>query len=98
MKWVDIKLWDILGCFHYILNAPRKLPSTILYAGKEFHLKPCSEFGCGHVFGVLRISSFLRYNSYQILGTTQPDATSNGCKSKSFFKKTVDFDDKCMYN
>ena len=21
---VNIKLWDILGCFHYILNAPRK--------------------------------------------------------------------------
>ena len=25
MKCVDIKLWDILGCFHYILNAPRIL-------------------------------------------------------------------------
>ena len=24
MKRVNIKLWDILGCFHYILNAPRK--------------------------------------------------------------------------
>ena len=23
MKRVNIKLWDILGCFHYILNAPR---------------------------------------------------------------------------
>ena len=23
MKCVHIKLWDILGCFHYILNAPR---------------------------------------------------------------------------
>ena len=23
MKCVNIKLWDILGCFHYILNAPR---------------------------------------------------------------------------
>ena len=23
MKYVNIKLWDILGCFHYILNAPR---------------------------------------------------------------------------
>ena len=22
MKCVNIKLWDILGCFHYILNAP----------------------------------------------------------------------------
>ena len=25
MKCVNIKLWDILGCFHYILNAPRIL-------------------------------------------------------------------------
>ena len=24
MKCVNIKLWDILGCFHYILNPPRK--------------------------------------------------------------------------
>ena len=24
MKCVNIKLWDIQGCFHYILNAPRK--------------------------------------------------------------------------
>ena len=23
MKCVNIKLWDILGCFHYMLNAPR---------------------------------------------------------------------------
>ena len=23
MKCVNIELWDILGCFHYILNAPR---------------------------------------------------------------------------
>ena len=27
MKCVNIKLWDILGCFHYILNAPRTLKS-----------------------------------------------------------------------
>ena len=25
MKCVNIKLWDILGCFHYILNPPRIL-------------------------------------------------------------------------
>ena len=31
MKSVNIKLWDILGCFHYILNAPRKVP-TFLHA------------------------------------------------------------------
>ena len=24
IKCVDIKLWDLLGCFHYILNGPRK--------------------------------------------------------------------------
>ena len=23
IKCVNIKLWDILGCFHYILNPPR---------------------------------------------------------------------------
>ena len=23
MKYVNLKLWDILDCFHYILNAPR---------------------------------------------------------------------------
>ena len=25
MKCVNIKLLDILGCFHYILNAPRNV-------------------------------------------------------------------------
>ena len=25
MKCVNIKLWDILGCFHYILNPPRMI-------------------------------------------------------------------------
>ena len=25
MKCVNIKLWDLLGCFHYILNAPRNI-------------------------------------------------------------------------
>ena len=25
VKCVNIKLWDILSCFHYILNAPRTL-------------------------------------------------------------------------
>ena len=25
MKCVNIKLWDLLGCFHYILNAPRSI-------------------------------------------------------------------------
>ena len=29
MKCVNIKLWDILGCFHYILNAPRILVTKI---------------------------------------------------------------------
>ena len=29
MKCVNIKLWDILGCFHYILNAPRKAMNII---------------------------------------------------------------------
>ena len=27
MKCANIKLWDILGCFHYILNTPRRHPS-----------------------------------------------------------------------
>ena len=26
MKCVNIKLWNILGCFHYILNTPRIKP------------------------------------------------------------------------
>ena len=28
MKCVNIKLWDILDCFHYILNAPRIVRSV----------------------------------------------------------------------
>ena len=28
MNCVNIKFWDILGCFHYILNAPRILTHT----------------------------------------------------------------------
>ena len=28
IKYVNIKLWDILGCFHYILNAPRNSTFT----------------------------------------------------------------------
>ena len=30
MKCVNIKLWDIPGCFHYILNAPRTLPHNLI--------------------------------------------------------------------
>ena len=26
MKCVNVKLWDLLGCFHNILNAPRNIP------------------------------------------------------------------------
>ena len=45
MKRVSIKLWDILGCFHYILNAPHiKLGynyTTIgLIFGLILHLNP----------------------------------------------------------
>ena len=29
MKCVNIKLWDILSCFHYILNAPRTVNSEM---------------------------------------------------------------------
>ena len=28
-KCVNTKLWDILGCFHYILNAPRIYSSSV---------------------------------------------------------------------
>ena len=28
MKCVNITLWDLLGCFHYILNAPRMSSSS----------------------------------------------------------------------
>ena len=31
MMCVNIKLWDILGCFHYILNAPRTLFRQFAY-------------------------------------------------------------------
>ena len=38
MKCVNLKLWEILGCFHYILNAPRTLPFYILTATNyQFH-------------------------------------------------------------
>ena len=33
MKCVSINLWDILGCFHYILNAPRSI--AIILMGKR---------------------------------------------------------------
>ena len=29
MKCVNIKLWNILGCFHYILNPPRNTNMNI---------------------------------------------------------------------
>ena len=29
MKCVNIKLWDILGCFQYILNPPRMKPKDV---------------------------------------------------------------------
>ena len=31
LKCVNIELWDLLGCFHYILNAPRIRSSFVLY-------------------------------------------------------------------
>ena len=31
MKFVNIKLWDILGCLHYILNAPRTMMAILLF-------------------------------------------------------------------
>ena len=31
MKFVNIKLWDILGCFHYILNPPRTSSGVYMY-------------------------------------------------------------------
>ena len=34
MKCVNIKLWDILGCFHYILNAPRILQFELIEAAQ----------------------------------------------------------------
>ena len=35
MKCVNIKLWDILGCFHYILNAPRIFYGDLAYKLKK---------------------------------------------------------------
>ena len=39
MKSVNIKLWDILGCFHYILNAPRNETMAIKRLTLTFQLK-----------------------------------------------------------
>ena len=36
VKCVNIKLWDILGCLHYILNAPRIFENTNLAEISEF--------------------------------------------------------------
>ena len=36
MKSVNIKLWDILDCFHYILNAPR-IYLTNLNVKTQYH-------------------------------------------------------------
>ena len=35
IKCVNIKLWDKLGCFHYILNAPR-MHEGVSYKINEF--------------------------------------------------------------
>ena len=36
MKCVNRKLWDILGCFHYILNAPRINPRMTVFWSAQF--------------------------------------------------------------
>ena len=43
MKCVNIKFWDLLGCFHYILNPPRiykgvKLTSVYVIANTKHRL------------------------------------------------------------
>ena len=38
MKCVNIKLWDILGCFHYILNAPRTVRLLVKKSIPDWHL------------------------------------------------------------
>ena len=41
MKCVNIKLWDILGCFHYIWNAPRMIPLETDVLRKHRFQKKC---------------------------------------------------------
>ena len=53
MKCVNIKLWDILGCFHYILNAPRicTFPISIWY------LAVCPRLNSPHLYLETRLFS-----------------------------------------
>ena len=41
MQRVNIKLWDILGCFHYILKAPRMFLKGYSLEAKIYALKFC---------------------------------------------------------
>ena len=47
IKCVNIKLWDILGSFHYILNAPRKLKKCSKFLELDLNifwsLKKCTD-------------------------------------------------------
>ena len=40
MECVNIKLWDILGCFHYILNAPHSCDNNT--SKTDFFISACS--------------------------------------------------------
>ena len=43
LKCVNIKLWDILGCFHYILNAPRNVKKLELFTKFDFSADKTNE-------------------------------------------------------
>ena len=46
MKCVNIKLWDILGCFHYILNAPRNTNGFLKVHPTCHNIVNCIKPGC----------------------------------------------------
>ena len=64
MRCVNIKLWDTLGCFHYILNAPR----ICLHANylNKIMFKPTTSTSLNNCFHPckLKVSSKLTENFY----------------------------------
>ena len=44
MKCINIKLWDILGCFHYILNAPRTNVEVSKVRTTSYFVSTCTIF------------------------------------------------------
>ena len=59
MKCLNIKLWIILGCFHYILNVPRM--STLIQNPTYMYMYKTSH-KLGIAFAVSLISLFLFFH------------------------------------